>query len=57
MTKSKVIKELEIILKNIEKAYHRSEKLAKELDIPSHGTLQLALEETKEIVKLAKEKK
>lgn len=55
MTKKQLLKELEMILGNVNKAYSRSENLAKKIDVPSLCELYLIKTQLEDVIKLGKE--
>ena len=57
MTKTQMLRELEMILKNVEKAYNRSEKIAKKVHLPSMCELYLIKTQLEDLIRFGKEKK
>lgn len=54
MTRVKVIKDLEIIYRNLEKAYNKAENLSKQLDLPPLTELKYVKDEVESLIKLSK---
>lgn len=55
-TRKQILKDLESILTNVDRAYRKAEKVAQKLDIPSMGELLLIKTQLEEVIEKAKEK-
>lgn len=55
-TKKEILKELESIQVNLERAYRKAERVSAKLDIPSLGELLLIKVQVEQLIEMAKEK-
>lgn len=55
-TRKQILKELESIQVNLERAYRKAERVAAKLDIPSLGELLLIKVQVEQLIEMAKEK-
>ena len=55
-TKKMILRELEALQKNLDKACNRAERISKKIDIPSFAELFFIKTQLDEIIEMAKEK-
>lgn len=55
-TKKQILKELESIQVNLDRAYRKAERVSAKLDIPSLGELLLIKVQVEQLIEMAKEK-
>lgn len=55
-TKKMILRELEALQKNLEKACNRAERISQKIDIPSFSELFFLKTQLEEIIEMAKEK-
>lgn len=55
-TKKMILRELEALRKNLEKACNRAERISQKIDIPSFAELFFLKTKLEEIIEMAKEK-